>query len=452
MPQEYLPDANRHLRRMAIIPHRAMLHAMRRAQRWLSGVRISFRQWAARARQILSSEPGDALDEGVTERTRARATEARKLRGGVAKRDQLIGYWGSFSLAEEAREALASLWDSVDAIPWEAVKSLVEEELGAQPQAYFDSFSKEPIAAASLGQVHTASVAGKHYAVKIQYPGIDDALRSDAGAQAQVRKLAGPALSAALDGEAIDALRSAILSELDYRAEAASLRTFATAFERDQDVSIPEVDRDRTSSRVLTMTMCQGLPLARAHVLSEDARSGAAATILRFSWHGPLCHGLVHADPNPGNFLLSEQHRGRVAFLDFGCVARLSERERRREAALWSSLLHDDVFAVAENFRHALIEQGLVRDIQALSRQSYRRWEELVTAPYRSETPFFWNHHYAHRLLEATHKVCGTGLLCLRDHQAILWRARIGTVATLGLLEASVPARAILRSALESRR
>jgi predicted unusual protein kinase regulating ubiquinone biosynthesis (AarF/ABC1/UbiB family) len=381
----------------------------------------------------------------VQESARARAQEARRLRGGVAKEGQLTGYWDAFGLAD-ARDALQALWDHVEACEGQAISEVIEAELGKDPKELFEEWDSTPFAAASLGQVHRARLGDAELAVKVQYPGIQDALASDIKSRHRIRKLAGSALAQGLDEAALYSLREAILGELDYLREAAACDRFREAFQSESSISIPEVRPELSTARVLTMARAPGKPLTEAQSMTQKERDAAAATILRFSWTGPLKLRLVHADPNPGNFLLEAE---KVWFLDFGCTLKLEQEQSEAERRLWSTLLHHDIFESAELFRLALVQGGLVPNIRALTRQSYHTWEELVTRPYRENGLFEWTPRYAEDLLRATHNVCGTDLVWLRGPHALLWRARLGTAATLGMLKAKVDAKSILRQVLE---
>lgn len=413
--------------------------------------RVAGKGLVARARQVLTTEPGTGPDAGEEASARALVEDARRLRGGVGKAAQLAGYLDAFDLAGDVRGALATLWDRMEPVSGEVIAAVVEADLGAPPAALFARWEEEPFAAASLGQVHAATGAdGAELAVKVQYPDAAAALRDDLGGDALVRTLAGTALGARLSPEAIESLRRAIERELDYAAEAAASAAFLRACAGAPDVVVPAVDRARSSGRVLTMQRVRGLSLAEAAAGPEPLRAAAAAAVLRFAWGAPLRHGLVHGDPNPGNYLVLPGPPVQVAFLDYGCAAELDEPTRQRERELWRALLHRDLFAASERFRQALHAQGMVPSARSFGEDAYREWEELVTAPVRAGRAFPWTPEHAARLLAATRRSLRAGLLQIPAPLVLLWRQRLGVTAVLGMLGAPADARAALQTALDN--
>lgn len=420
--------------------------------RWLkrlgASARIAARKQVARARQVLTTEPGSAPDQGVHTEARAQADEAARLGAGLLKIAQVSGYLDGFDLDADARGALAALWDRAPAVPASDVAAVVRDELGAPPQELFARWTEHPLASASLGQVHAAADAdGAEYAVKVQYPAVAEALRADLASRGMVGRLAGTDMGTRLDAQAIERLRMAVLAELDYRAEADAAERFRGALAGEPDMVIPAIDRARSSARVLTMERIRGATIHEISSAELGVRRAAAEAILRFSWIAPLRHGLVQADPNPGNFLVLAEPV-RVAFLDFGCTGELAPADREGERALWQGLLHHDVFTAAETFRVGLARGGLLRDASVFFQQPYRDWERLVTAPYTSRERFAWTADYAGTLLQATRQMVYAGLLHLPGPRLLLWRQRLGVAAILGMLDVDVDARAALTAAL----
>lgn len=420
--------------------------------RWLkrlgASARIAARKQVARARQVLTTEPGSAPDQGVRTEARAQAAEAAKLGAGLLKIAQVAGYLESFDLDADVRGALAALWDRAPSVSASEVAAVVRDELGAPPHDLFARWTEQPLASASLGQVHAAADAdGAEYAVKVQYPAVAEALRADLASRGMVGRLAGTDMGKRLDPQAIERLRAAVLAELDYRTEADAAERFRTALAGEPDMAVPAIDRARSSARVLTMERIRGASIHETSSAGIEVRRAAAEAILRFSWIAPLRHGLVQADPNPGNFLVLNEPV-RVAFLDFGCTGELAPADREGERTLWKGLLHHDVFTAAETFRMGLAHGGMLRDASVFFQQPYRDWERLVTAPYTSRERFAWTAEYAATLLQATRQMVHAGLLHLPGPRLLLWRQRLGVAAILGMLDADVDARAALTAAL----
>ena len=207
------------------------------------------------------------------------------MKAGLAKVAQLLAYTSAGAPAE-----LRALWDHVPAAPSAAIARVVEEELGAPPEALFARWDPTPLAAASLGQVHAAvDHDGRELAVKVQYPGVDIALAGDLASDGFARRLAGAELGRELSPEALNAVRAAVLAEVDYVAEADALIKVGAAWAGDAVIRVPEVVRARSSRRVLTMTRAPGLPIAELPADDPTLAGAVAAAIVRFAWGTPLC-------------------------------------------------------------------------------------------------------------------------------------------------------------------
>jgi len=414
-----------------------MVHQMagpkRTTKRLGFGARATARRFFARAKQILTTEPGDATSNAGDETAAQQmALAGAELGGGVAKIAQLLGYRAA-PTTEDARSALASLWDSAPPMTAETANLLIGEELGKPPDELFTEWNPTPFAAASIGQVHRASGAGEVYAVKVQYPSIADALRDDLSSVSLVKRLAGAGLAQGIDDDSVAAIRSAVLAELDYAREADALRRFGAAFAGDDAIVIPQPIAERCSSRVLTMEYIDGRRLAEvAASAGQHERDVVGRIIFRFAWAGPLQHGLVQADPNPGNYLVMDQPT-RVAFLDYGCTTELDQSVVDLERQLWRALLHHDRIEGADRFRRVLLDLGLIASPRAFHSGLCREWEQLVIAPFERKN-FMWTAEYAADLSTYTASMIRSGKLLLPAPLVLLWRQRLGVASVLGML------------------
>lgn len=275
---------------------------------------------------------GVGLARGMVERDPvapiARAVETlSELRGLATKVGQMGGIWSAMLPPLERSRAdaiLARLRSHTTSSSAEAVRAVVEAELGAPVDQLFASFDAEPFASASIGQVHRATLRdGTEVAVKVQHPGIADALRSDL---ANVESVGGIAtLLAFTDARAVmDEVRARFLAELDYVAEAAMLTRFAAMFEGDAEIRVPALVTNRSSARVLTTHFVRGSDVDTAARWPSAAALGRTIRrFLRTSW---LDHGLLFADPHAGNWIFHED--GTLTVLDFGCVVPFEVAER----------------------------------------------------------------------------------------------------------------------------
>lgn len=283
------------------------------------------------------------LDALPDEAHRALAGRVRELcvelRGGVLKLGQIASSRPDLVGAVWASE-LSSLQDRVPAIDAAAIVARIEDELGQPILDAFASFDPEPVAAASLAQVHRAVLAdGRVVAVKVQIPGIDEVIAADIAALRMLAGVLGDAVPLDLATIA-DELERALIEELDYLSEADA----ATAFAADltgKTLFVPAVVPERTTRRVLTTTFVDGARLTDALDAAAPAERARIVTALCDDLARQVFRsGRIHADPHPGNFLVTPD--GRIAVLDFGCTLTLTAHERHKYARLLAALATRD--------------------------------------------------------------------------------------------------------------
>ena len=231
-------------------------------------------------------------------------------------------------LPPEYLHALARLQDQVEPFPFEQVERVVEEELSVRLSKAFDSFDQQPIAAASLGQVHRATLrSGRMVAVKVQRPDIRERVASDVQAMEDIAGFLDSHTQAGRRfafADMVQEFRRTLWQELDYRREAHNLTRIGDNLARFPRIVVPAPVDDFTSTRVLTMDFIKGnkitslSPLVRQELAGEEL----ASELFRAYLHQIIIDGFFHADPHPGNVFLTDD--GRVALLDLGMVSRLS--------------------------------------------------------------------------------------------------------------------------------
>ncbi len=224
-------------------------------------------------------------------------------------------------------EALSRLQDRVEPFPFEEVEQIVSVELGIRISRAFAEFDSEPMAAASLGQVHQAVLRdGRRVVVKVQRPGIRERIAEDLEALGEMAEFleSHTELGKRYAVEDVFAeFRKTLLRELDYRQEANHLATLAENLREFERIVVPEPVEDYSTSRVLTMDHVRGKkitslsPLARLEVDGDVL----AEELFRAYLKQILVDGFFHADPHPGNVFLTDD--GRIALLDLGMVGRL---------------------------------------------------------------------------------------------------------------------------------
>jgi len=303
--------------------------------------------------RLVAAARGDEHLSAEDHRDLARRTVrlAAQLRGGIAKLGQLASCRPDLVGPVWASE-LAALQDDVPAIPLEAIRARVEAELGRPLDEVFATFDETPLAAASLAQVHGATLHdGTPVAVKVQVPGTEDVIAADVAALRAVASSLGelPGLDLAT---LADELSRALLSELDYVAEAAALRAFAGS-----SVRVPRPVEEASTARVLTMTRIDGERLTEALArMSADERDRVLGALVDELAAQILVRGRVHADPHPGNFLVASD--GTLALLDFGCTLELPAAERAAYARLVLAIAGGNQDAAARE----LVTLGFVAD------------------------------------------------------------------------------------------
>ncbi|MDY7225849.1 ABC1 kinase family protein [Hyalangium rubrum] len=271
----------------------------------------------------LAGQESELLTKGMADKLVATLGD---LKGAAMKFGQAISMDPDL-LTPEVRQVLARLQNQAPAMGYDTVARVIRQELGAAPEALFREFDREPLAAASLGQVHRAVLEdGRPVAVKVQYPGVADSLHGDLDNLGMVVKTVSKT-SKVMDGTAyFSEMREELLLELDYRREARLCQGFVQSAARFSDLKVPEVVSERSSERVLTLELLEGQTL-KDWVVGEpspEERFRVSRQLIRAIYGPFLCAGEIHADPHPGNFMVMKD--GRLGLLDFGSIKRFSER------------------------------------------------------------------------------------------------------------------------------
>jgi predicted unusual protein kinase regulating ubiquinone biosynthesis (AarF/ABC1/UbiB family) len=282
-----------------------------------------------------------------------------QLKGAAMKIGQLASFIDTEFLPPEYRELyqekLADLRTSAPPMEWKKVRSVLEEEWDEPPEELFEDFEHDAAAAASIGQVHRATLTdGRKVAVKIQYPGVAKALRADMQNAGMLMRLA-KALAPGLDAKAAaEELKARVLEELDYEYEAHNQRTFARAYRGHPFIYVPDVVTRLSRSRVLVSEWVDGMDFERVKELPQEERDRFGEIVFRFCF-GSIYH-LRHfnADAHPGNYVWMED--GRVAFLDFGMTKQLDAEQIELEIVAIQAVLDED----PERLREALADLGFL--------------------------------------------------------------------------------------------
>lgn len=230
--------------------------------------------------------------------------------------------------------ALERIQDNVSPLPFDVVRECVEQELGVKISKIFTQFDEQPLASASIAQVHRATLRdGRQVAVKVQRPDITNLIRTDldilAGLADKADKWTDMGRRIRFS-EWVHEFRKSLLAELDYRREAENLERFGQHFASEPLLVIPQPTWDLSTSRVLTMDLIDGVKATDISGMrrAEEPLGDLAAAVMRGYLDQVFVHGEIHADPHPGNLLVTPD--AHIALLDLGMVAHIPPKRREQ--------------------------------------------------------------------------------------------------------------------------
>ncbi|MGB2851496.1 MAG: AarF/ABC1/UbiB kinase family protein [Solirubrobacterales bacterium] len=283
----------------------------------------------------------EARQRKTDERVAAIATQlARQLgqmKGAAMKIGQVLSTVEMPGLSEEGQEefraALAELRDNAPKFGFDDIRKVIEDDLGGSVSDHFASFDREAFAAASIGQVHRATThEGADVAVKVQYPGVAEAVEIDLRNLHLILRLV-KRIAPGLDAKAVGGeIRERITEELDYELEAQNHRAIERAYRGHPFAVVPKVETSVSSRRVLVSSFLDGLRFEQVMELDQPTRDQFGEAVFRFFLSTRDRTRLVLGDPHPGNYLLLAD--GKVGFLDFGLLRRVPAEHLELERAL----------------------------------------------------------------------------------------------------------------------
>jgi predicted unusual protein kinase regulating ubiquinone biosynthesis (AarF/ABC1/UbiB family) len=381
-------------------------------------------------------------------------------KGALMKAGQMLSFVSLGSAVDGEFQAifqgaLTRLRNDAPPMAPELAREVLERELGRPAEEAFAEIDWEPLAAASIGQVHAARLHdGRPVAVKVQYPGVGDAIEADLKNTqllgtflGLMRGLSPRSPKLDIDGVS-EEIGVRIREELDYRAEAANQVEFAEIYAGHPFIHVPAVVPELSTARVLTQELARGMPWSEALDAGDDLRAAWAEAIYRFFYGSYVRHHLFNADPHPGNFLFHED--GSVTFLDFGCVKRLAPEETESLDLVLRETLRGNV---EETWRLS-IELGFFDPSGSLTREEvFAYWREPVEL-YWGEQPFTVTPDYVARLIETRYLPTGPSAnafhhITMPPTYTTLSRLDIGVMSLISSLRVAVPWGAIVVETLE---
>jgi predicted unusual protein kinase regulating ubiquinone biosynthesis (AarF/ABC1/UbiB family) len=375
-------------------------------------------------------------------------------RGVLMKAGQILSFVTIDSMVGDDyrsiyQAAFARLQDDAPPMPPEQAIETVEAELGRPVGEVFSEFNPKPLAAASIGQVHAATLPdGRRVAVKVQYPGVERAISADL----RNTELLGT-FFALLRGMMPDLGRvdmramarevsDRIGEEIDYRVEAANQRAFADYYRGHPFIHVPEIVGELSTRRVLTMDLVEGARYAEAVGADGELRDRWGEAIYRFVIGSLRRLRLFNADPHPGNYLFHPD--GTVTFLDFGCVKRFTQTQLDHMVSMVRAAIAQD----AEALRATMVTARFVDPADSPGSDALLAWFSDNLRALVAEQPFTYDPEFAAEVVRREFSPSGPHREVVRrltTESDYLFTSRIdtGMTAVLGGLRASGPWNAI---------
>ncbi len=330
-----------------------------------------------------------------------------EMKGLPMKMGQMLSYIEAFVPAahrELYRDTLAKLQSQTQPLEWGAIEATFLENMKADPKTIFADFDTKPIAAASIGQVYKATLLdGTPVAVKIQYPGIAKALRSDIkNTGSIIRPFIALVPGLDLTGFANDLSRR-LLQECDYEAEAMNQELFRRLWAHEPRIVIPKVYHEYSGPQVLVSEFIDGQSWSDMLASSTpEEKSEYGETIFRFVYHSLYAFGAFNTDPHPGNYIFLPG--GKTAFLDFGSIQRYDESTRQAFAALCQATLDE---ARGPRLRRAIDRAFKIPSHIQPDEALWSFFEEFTLTcaePFVADQPYTYTHELVRRIAENTNR------------------------------------------------
>lgn len=393
------------------------------------------------ARRLLGQDP-----ERVKAALRQRGAERMKrvlgdAKGGALKAGQLLSTVEALFPADpEAtwRQALATLPADNPPVPFAELQPVLIADLGRDWRNHLEWFDTAASAAASIGQVHRAVWHdGRQVAVKIQYPGVAEALRTDLAVVSVMTRLSALIAPGMALPPLVAEMRERVGEELDYRREGRVQQAFATAYADHQDVVVPQVVH--ATPRVLVTEWLDGTPFTHLDQARQSQRNTAGLRYMRFLLSGPATTGWLHTDPHPGNFRITPD--GRLGVLDFGSALRMPDGMPATFGRLITLLALDDPAQI----RRGLQAEGFIRPGSQVDAIKLRDYLSPFIEPSRHEVFSFtpeWLKSQFGRLGDPRNPDFAVALqLTMPPEHLFTHRVWLGIVGVLCQLRATIPVR-----------
>ncbi len=314
---------------------------------------------AANLASLASSLAGSVITEGISQFSKGRRPHIKdllltpsnakrvtekltKLRGAALKVGQLVSMDAGEFVPKELSDILARLRDDVDPMPFSQLISCLEEAWGDQWVDNFEQFSYSPIAAASIGQVHTAITStGDKLALKIQYPNVGKSIDSDVDNVATLLRVSGLLPKQNNIDSLLEETKQQLIAETDYIQEASWVDFYREELKDISGIAVPDVHHNLTTKTILAMSYHEGVKVDQLHDLPQAERDRVVTVLMEVLLKEMFELKHVQTDPNMANFLYHHA-TGEITLLDFGAVRKLSDKVSKGYLSLMSASMRND--------------------------------------------------------------------------------------------------------------
>ena len=324
------------------------------------------------------------------------------MKGALMKLGQMASFIDE-GLPAPLRQALSQLQSNAPPMSAELAANVIREELGGSPEEVFVSWDPQPIAAASIGQVHKAIVIDpttgleRAVAVKVQYPGVGEAIDADLRNADMLGLILKQGFGGLDPDEMVAEIKERLVEELDYCIEAVNQQHFADYYRGHPFIHVPDVLPAFSTRRVLTTELVDGAPWAEMLTWPQSERDLVGECLFRFVFRSLYQMHAFNGDPHPGNYLF---HRGgRVTFLDFGLVKHFSTEEMDTFVSMVRSAAYEHD---ATTFRGILERAGMLRPGAPATDDEIGEYFSQFYESVREDRPVTWSPDYSSRIVRHT--------------------------------------------------
>ena len=366
------------------------------------GARIGLAHAGTSARKVFAgAERREQLSRAREMKTAQQvANELGNMKGALMKLGQMASYLDD-GLPEPMRMALSQLQSNAPPMAVDLVHEVLEAELGSPVSELFVEFDDEPIAAASIGQVHRAIIrtpeGERAVAVKVQYPGVAEAIDADLRTADLLGTLLAFGFKSLNPEDMVAEIKERLREELDYTKEAQNQQQFADFYRDHPFIHVPDVLHNYSTSRILITELVSGHSFAELLTWPQEERDKAGEAIFRFVFRSLYRFRAFNGDPHPGNYIFHKG--GKVTFLDFGLIKHFTVEEMEMfQGMVKAAVLDHDM----ESYRRIIEEAGMLQKDAPFSTEEAGDYFAHFYEPVRESREMTWTTGYATSIVRHT--------------------------------------------------